>query len=126
MHRFMTIAAASLTLATPSLARAADDPVSGAWVVHGKVEQFAFTFILNCSFERHGDRLGGVCVDDGTNRRHPLTAGTVTGDRVTFTYQANYLLTKFDVVYAGALKAGQMAGTFQVPGHAGTFTATRR
>ncbi len=121
MHRFLTIAAASLVLVSPTLARAADDPISGAWVVHGKVETFAF--ILNCAFERHGDRLGGVCVDDVKNTRHPLTAGTVSGDRVTFTYQAKFLLTRFDVVYAGALKAGQMAGTVKVPGHAGTFTA---
>ena len=124
MQRFLTIAAASLALAAPSLARAADDPVSGAWVVYGKVGSFAF--ILDCAFERHGERLGGVCVDHGTDKRHPLTAGAVAGDRVSFTYQSNYLLTRFNVAFAGALKAGQMAGTFQVPGHVGTFTAARK
>jgi hypothetical protein len=124
MHRFSMIAAAILALAAPGLARAADDPVSGAWVVHGKVDSFAF--ILNCAFERHGDRLGGVCLDDGTNKRHPLTSGAITGDRVTFTYQSNYLLTKFDVAFAGVLAGGRMSGSIHVPGHAGTFTATRR
>ena len=124
MHRFWMIVAASLALAAPTLARADVDPVAGPWVVHGKVG--AFAFVLNCSFERHGDHIGGVCVDDGTNRRHPLTAGTVLGDRVNFTYQSNYLITKFDVGFAGTLKGGQMAGTITVPGHAGTFTAMRR
>ena len=124
MHRHLAIAAASLALAAPALGRSADDSVSGAWVVHGKVG--AFAFVVNCSLARRGDRLGGVCVDDGTNRRHPLTAGTVFGDRVNFTYQSNYLIKTFDVGFAGALHGGGMDGTIQVPGHAGTFTATRR
>ena len=124
MNRFWMIAATSLALAAPTLARADADPVSGPWVVHGKVDTFAF--VLDCSFERHGDHLGGVCVDSGTSKRHPLTAGSVSGDRVNFTYQSNYLITKFDVGFAGMLKGGQMAGTITVPGHAGTFTAMRR
>ena len=124
MRRLFTIATATLALAAPTLALADADPVSGPWTVHGKVGSFAF--VLNCSFERHGDHLGGVCVDDGTNKRHPLTAGTVFGDRVNFTYQSNYLVTKFDVGFAGMLKGGQMAGTITVPGHAGTFTAERK
>ena len=123
MRTLSIIAATALALAAPGLARAADDEVSGGWTVRGKVGTFAF--VLNCVLERHGDRLGGVCVDDGTNKRHPLTAGAVSGERVTFTYQSNYLVTKFDVGFAGMLKAGQMAGTIHVPGHDGTFTATR-
>ena len=124
MRQFLTLAAAGLALASPGLARAADDPISGAWTVHGKVGSFAF--ILNCAFEGHGDHLGGVCVDDGTNKRHPLTAGAVSGDHVTFTYQSNYLITKFDVAFAGVLKSGALSGTIHVPGHDGTFTATRK
>jgi hypothetical protein len=124
MHRLVLIALAGLTLAFPGLAQAADDPVAGAWVVHGKVETFAF--VVNCVFERHGERFGGVCIDVGSGKRHPLTAGTVSGDRVSFTYGSNFLLTKFDVVYAGALQGGTIRGTVQVPGHNGVFTATRR
>ena len=118
------ILAASLALTAPGPAQAQGDPLSGPWVVHGKVGTFAF--VLNCTFERQGERIGGVCLDDGTNKRHPLTAGTVFGDRVNFTYQSNYLVTKFDVAFAGVLAGGRMSGTIQVPGHAGMFTAERR
>ena len=113
-----------LALTAPNLAHAQGDTLSGPWVVHGKVGSFAF--VLNCAFERQGDRLGGVCLDDGTGKRHPLTAGAVSGERVSFTYQSNYLLTKFDVAFAGVLNGGRLTGTIQVPGHAGVFTAERR
>jgi hypothetical protein len=50
----------------------------------------------------------------------------VSGDRVSFTYGSNFMVTKFDVVYAGALQGGTIKGTVLVPGHNGAFTATRR
>jgi hypothetical protein len=124
---FALAAVSMAALASP--AAAAD--VAGAWHVAGKVGTFAFT--LTCTFKPQGARLGGVCVDGSTNnpkiatgRAHPISAGSVDGDKVSWTYQSNFLLTKFNVTYAGVQAGDRMSGAFHIQGHEGTFTATRR
>jgi hypothetical protein len=98
--------------------------------VSGKLASFAFT--LNCEFKPDGARLGGVCVDASTNdpkvasgKSHPLTAGSVDGDKVSWTYQSSFLLTKFDVTFKGVQTGDRISGTLTAQGHDGAFTASR-
>jgi hypothetical protein len=124
MMRFV-FAVAALLAATSASAQ-----VAGAWRVSGKVSGFAFT--LNCDFKPAGDKLGGVCVDASTNdarvkagKAHTLTAGSVRGDAVTWTYRSSFLLSKFDVTYTGKISGARMSGTIDAQGHEGPFTAVR-
>jgi len=120
--------AAALFAAAASGARAAD--VSGPWLVSGKVASFSFT--LRCAFQQAGEELTGACVDASTSdpnvkggRSHPLTAGRVAGDQVSFTYGSSFLFTKFDVTYDGVVQGPRMSGQIKVQGRTGAFTAER-
>ncbi len=110
-------------LLSPAAALAAPGPVAGSWTVDGKV--VAFTFTLTCKFDQTGEALSGTCYDGGTNKPHPLTAGSVTGDKVAWTYQSNFLTKTFDVHFSGDLDGARMEGTIVAPGYKGVFTATR-
>jgi hypothetical protein len=114
------ICTAILALATPALA--AD--VSGLWIVDGNVDHKAFT--VYCTFKQDGERLTGVCHDNTpTGKAHPLTAGSLKGDQITFTYQSNFLITKFNAVFTGKLSGSAMSGKATAAGRDGTFTANR-
>ena len=119
----LAIGAALIALSVPAIA-AADDPVAGAWKVFGKVD--GKDFVITCHFERHADALGGACFDGGTNLKHPLTAGAVSGDQVKWTYQSHFGLIPFDVFYAGRISGGGLQGTVKAAGHLGTFTAAKQ
>jgi hypothetical protein len=117
-------------LASTLIASSANADVSGPWRVSGKLASFAFT--LNCDFKPDGAALGGVCVDASTNdpkvasgKSHPLTAGNVDGDKVSWTYQSSFLLTKFNVTFKGVQSGDRMSGTMTAQGHDGAFTASR-
>jgi hypothetical protein len=118
------IAALAIMPIMAAPAHAADDPVSGVWTVHGRVDGFAF--VIDCTLTRVGEAVSGVCVDAGSGRRHPILAGRVRGEDVSFTYQSSYLLTKFDVTYEGRIAGASMRGAVKAPGHQGVFDATRR
>jgi hypothetical protein len=122
--------AAMALAAGQARAQAGPVDVSGAWRVAGKVSSFAFT--LTCDFKPDGARLGGVCVDGSTSdpkvatgKAHRLTAGRIDGDKVSWTYQSSFLLTKFDVSYSGTMTGGRISGTIDAQGRQGAFTATR-
>jgi hypothetical protein len=117
-------------LAGTTAASAEPTPISGRWRVTGKVASFSFS--LDCRFDQHGDRLTGVCVDGGTNdpkvksgRSHPLTQGSVDGNRVNWTYMSSFLITHFAVSYAGTLAGDRLTGQLNAQGHTGPFTAER-
>jgi hypothetical protein len=117
--------AGSVALATPAAAQTAGD-----WHVAGQVATFAFT--LDCRFRTDGSNLSGECRDASTSdskikvgRIHPLTAGAVKGDRVSWTYQSSFLFSKFDVTFDGVQSGDRMSGTITVQGRKGAFTATR-
>jgi hypothetical protein len=121
---------AFLAVALAALAVPASAEVSGPWRVTGKVSGFAFT--LTCDFKTAGDRLGGVCTDTSTSdarvkagKSHVITAGSVHGDAVTWTYQSSFLFSKFDVTYKGTLAGNRMTGTIDAQGHTGAFTAVK-
>lgn len=123
----LACAAAIVGAAAPS--HAAD--LAGHWKLTGKVSSFGFT--LDCQFKPEGERLGGVCTDELTTsakvsagKSHVLTAGSVRGDKVTWTYRSSFLLSKFDVTYTGVVAGDRMSGTLIAQGHQGSFTGARR
>jgi hypothetical protein len=115
---------ALMTLGALPMAARADDPVAGNWKVDGHVD--GKDFVVTCRFDRHGDALAGACFDGGTDLKHPLISGAVSGDQVKWTYQSHYLLVKFDVLYAGKIGGGAMHGTISAAGHNGTFSASKQ
>ena len=121
----LRIAAAALitVLALPGLASATPDGAGGTWAIKGKVNVFAFT--LTCKFDQAGEHLTGTCYDGGSNKAHPLTAGSAVGGHVEWTYMSTYLMHPFAVTYSGSLQDGAMKGSVAAPGYTGAFTATR-
>lgn len=107
----------------PGAAAAQTDPVAGVWKMKGKVQSFGFT--LTCKFTRSGDSLSGTCYDGGSNKAHPLTSGTVSGDRVVWSYQSSFMGTPFNVTYTGLVKGAAMSGAVDAAGRKGVFSATR-
>ena len=73
-----------------------------------------------------GGKLSGSCVEPSGRKDHPLTAGTVDGDHVTFTHRGSFMLNKFDVNYAGVRDGDQITGRIDVFGHSGDFIACAR
>jgi hypothetical protein len=122
MKALVLAATLTLTLALAMPALAADG--SGLWIVNGNVDHKAFT--LYCTFTQAGEKLTGVCRDNAaTGKAHPLTSGTLAGDQVAFTYQSNFLITRFDAVFEGKIAGSTMSGKATAAGRVGTFTAKR-
>jgi hypothetical protein len=123
MWRLMSILAVVAAIFTPSVSLANDDLLSGLWRVSGRVATFDFS--VTCRLERHGEQLGGACLEGGSGKVHPLTGGSVDGDKVTWTHQGRFLLKTFNVVYSGVLQGGAMSGELNAAGHSGAFTAAK-
>jgi hypothetical protein len=121
--KVLKLVSALAVLATPGIA-SADDAGAGAWKIDGHVD--GKDFVITCQFDRHGADLGGACYDGGTNLKHVLKAGAVTGDQAKWTYQSHYGVIPFDVTYAGKLSGGAMRGTVMAAGHNGTFTGAKQ
>jgi hypothetical protein len=122
MWRLLGILAAATAIFTPSVSLANDDLLSGLWRVSGRVATFDFS--VTCRLERHGDQLGGACLEPN-GKAHPLTGGSVEGEKVTWTHQGHFLLKTFNVVYSAVLHGGAMNGELNAAGHSGEFTAAR-
>lgn len=127
--RLSLITAIAVMAAVAGAARA-EDGAAGHWRVQGKVSGFAFT--LNCQFDQSGAKLTGVCVDGATSdpkvkggRGHPLVGGSAQGERVAFSYQSSFLLSRFQVDYLGVRRGDRMSGSINVQGKTGEFTAER-
>jgi hypothetical protein len=114
--------AAAVAIFAPSVSLANDDLLSGLWRVSGQVATFKFS--ETCRLERHGDQLAGACLE-GRDKVHPLTAGMIAGDKVTWTHQGRFLLKTFNVVYSAVLDGGAMHGEMNAAGHSGEFTAAK-
>jgi hypothetical protein len=114
---------AALLTAAPVVAPAQTDPVAGTWKIKGKVQSFGFT--LTCRFTRSGEALSGTCYDGGTNKPHALTAGKVSGDKVSWTYESSFMTQKFNANYSGVVKGGTISGTVEADGRKGAFSGSR-
>ena len=122
MRRTLSVLALTAAVLAPSVGLANDDLLSGLWKVSGHVA--AFKFSETCRLERHGDQLAGACLE-GEGATHPLTGGSIAGDRVTWTHRGHFLFKSFDVVYSATLDGGAMHGELSAAGHSGPFTAAR-
>ena len=122
MWRLLGILAAAAAIFAPSVSLANDDLLSGLWRVSGRVATFDFS--VTCRLERHGEQLGGACLE-GNGKVHPLTSGSVEGDKITWMHQGKFLLKTFNVVYSAVLHDGAMNGELSAAGHSGAFTAAR-
>ena len=122
MRRFLSVLAATAAILAPSVSLANDDLLSGLWRVSGRVATFDFS--VTCRLERHGDQLGGSCLE-GNGKVHPLTAGSVEGDKITWMHKDKFLLRTFNVVYSGVLRGDAMRGELNAAGHSGAFTAAK-
>ena len=121
MKKLLIAALAACALSTPALA--GDSPLSGAWRLSAKVASVPFQLV--CRFERMGDKLSGACIDPSNHKGHPLTAGRIDGDHVSFTHGGSFLFNTFDVNYAGVVDGDHMTGRIDVFGHSGDFIAVR-
>lgn len=110
-----------------AMAPAADVPLlSGNWQVHITIG--SYDNVIVCSFTQKADALTGNCgtPDNGTA---PL-AGTITGDKVAWSYKTTYDGGPVTPTYQGTLdstsKPSKVTGTIDVPELAadGVFTAT--
>jgi hypothetical protein len=126
--RALLAPAALLVLLAAAPARA--DDASGRWAVAGNVADKRFT--LDCRFAQAAGRLSGACVDGPTGdakvkggRNHPLTKGSVSGNKVTWTYQSSFGIVSFGVDYDGVRQGDHMSGALKALGKTGTFTADR-
>jgi hypothetical protein len=72
--------AAAAAILAPSVSLANDDLLSGLWRVSGRVATFDFS--VTCRLERHGDQLGGACLEGREGKAHPLTGGSVAGEQL--------------------------------------------
>ncbi|HEX4182445.1 MAG TPA: hypothetical protein VHY34_04240 [Caulobacteraceae bacterium] len=124
MLRRLSILAALAALFVPSVSLANDDLLSGLWHVSGKIDN-KYNVTVTCRLERHGEQLGGACLEGVNGKAHPLTAGNVEGDRVTWTHKGRFLLTTFNVVYSAVQDGDAMHGEVSAAGHSGAFTAAR-
>ena len=115
---------AAVMLVSGGPTAAAEDPLTGAWAVQGKVS--AFHFDLICRFEQRAGAIGGVCYDAGSGKPHPLIRGALSGNHVSWTYQSSYLFKTFDATYSGTLAGASIKGDLAVPGYTGQFSAEKQ
>jgi hypothetical protein len=109
---------------------AAADDAAGRWAVTASVAGHGFT--LDCRFAQAAQRLSGACVDGPTGddkikggRSHPLTKGSVNGNKVTFSYESSVGILPFGVDYTGVRDGDHITGQISALGKTGTFTANR-
>ncbi|HEX4179724.1 MAG TPA: hypothetical protein VHY32_02935 [Caulobacteraceae bacterium] len=122
MGRLLSVLVVAAAIFAPSVSLASDDLLSGLWRVSGKVASFNFN--VTCRLERHGEELEGACLED-KGKVHPITAGSVDGDKVTWTHEGHFLLKSFNVVYSAVVHDGAMHGEMSAAGHSGAFTAAK-
>jgi hypothetical protein len=123
MWRKLSILVAAAAIFAPSVSLANDDLLSGLWRVSGHVATFSFR--ETCRLERHGDQLGGACVQGDNGAEHTLTGGSIAGDKITWTHRGRFLFKTFDVVYSAVMHDGEMQGELSAAGHSGPFKAAK-
>jgi hypothetical protein len=115
-----------LATATPAMAGPVPfDSLNGAWAIDGNIEDHPFK--VYCTLEQDGILVTGVCHDDGpTGRARRITAGTIVGDQVSFSFKRTYLLLKVTAGFKGVLSGPTITGKATAVGFSGPFTAVRQ
>ena len=97
--------------------------LAGKWQLHTSIAGNDFDMV--CTFTQKDDALGGTCASDqGTFE----IAGSVNGNKVTWSYKSEYNGTPLTVKYEGAVgSSNKIIGTVTVPEFSagGDFTATQ-
>ena len=111
---------------TAILAAAADGPsITGSWQVHLVIG--SYDNVILCNFTEKSGALSGNC---GTDNGPVVISGTVTDNKVTWTYKTFYQGNPVTPTYQGTIDSSstptKMTGTVDVPelGADGDFTAT--
>jgi len=122
--KFMKTKLFSSFVVLASLASAGENPsVNGKWQVHSSVAGNESDMV--CMFTQKDDALSGNCTSD--QGKFEIT-GTVSGNKVAWSYKSEYSGTPLTVKYDGTLdSATKMKGSVDVPEFSagGDFTATQ-
>jgi hypothetical protein len=105
-------------------APAAAAPLDGTWQIHGSVSDNPVE--TTCTLATADGKVTGTCL--GVNGESTLVTGTVTGDKMVWSYESVYDGGKIVLHYTGTLLAdGTLAGGILVDPYdaAGDFTAKR-
>jgi hypothetical protein len=121
---FMKILLLSSFVALASLVSAGDSPsISGKWQVHSSVAGTENDMV--CTFTQKDDALSGNCTSDQGKFE---ISGTVSGNKVAWSYKSEYQGTPLTVKFDGTVDAAmKMTGSVDVPEFSagGDFTATQ-
>ena len=120
----MKIVVLSSFLVLASLVSAGENrSISGQWQVHSSVGGTENDMV--CTFTQKDDALSGNCSSD--QGKFEIT-GTVSGNKVAWSYKSEYQGTPLTVKFEGTVDAAmKMAGSVDVPEFSagGDFTATQ-
>lgn len=125
--RFLKALTLCILLGTvATLAPAADAPsITGSWQVHLVIG--SYDNVIVCNFTQKADALSGTC---DTDSGPVVVSGTVTDNKVTWTYKTFYQGNPVTPNYQGTIDSSstpaKITGTVDVPevGADGDFTAT--
>ncbi len=122
--KFMKIWLFSSFVALASLVSAGESPsINGKWQVHSSVAGTENDMV--CTFTQKDEALSGNCSSD--QGKFEIT-GTVSGNKVAWSYKSEYQGTPLTVKYEGTVdSAMKMTGSVDVPEFSagGDFTATQ-
>lgn len=116
MKRFFSVVSVMVVMSSPLLAAAprtgAVLPV-GTWKIVGDVQGVPVN--LTCTLVQSETKVDGSCVDD-QSKSHPLVAGELKDQTVSWSFNSEYEGTPITVSLAGTLDAtgAKMAGTIAV------------
>ena len=114
--------AAFLSMASIAMAQSATPSIAGKWHVHGSMA--GNDSDSDCTFTQTGADFVGTCSagDQGSVK----ITGKIDGNKVTWSYAADYNGTPLTVKYEGVLADGKIIGGSTVDPFAvtGDFTAT--
>jgi hypothetical protein len=107
MHKPRWIKIALVALSTAALALAAD--VTGTWkaTFDTQVGQQEYTFVL----KQEGTKLTGKAISAFAKQETTISAGSVTGDDITFVEDLNYEGMPLHIVYKGKISGNEIKFT---------------
>lgn len=105
--------------------------VAGPWRVTGDIAGHGF--VLDCRFEPHDARFGGICVETGgsdshvkAGKIHTLSQGSFSDRHVGWAYPVSVMFLSFDITFTGTLDGNTISGVVSGSGRKGKFTAARK
>ncbi len=111
-----------LALALTALPLAAAD-INGNWKFDGNVAGNPLK--MDCAIKQEGEKFSAACKPaEGGERNFD---GTITGEKVQFSYRVDYQGTIYTLVYTGTVKDdSEMKGDIDVANTGGPFSAKKQ